>query len=144
MKLPVIYPDLLELIPQRPPFVMVDELSFFTVTLAKSRFQIKKDCLLLENNRITEAGITENIAQTAALSSGYKANISNQTPPVGFIGAIKSLQIYLRPEVGATLETHVEFLHQIGNVSIIQGKSFFEGELVAECEMKIFLQENPI
>jgi hypothetical protein len=38
----------------------------------------------------------------------------------------------------------VEFLHQIGNVSIIQGKSFFEGELVAECEMKIFLQENPI
>lgn len=144
MNLPVKYPELLELIPQRPPFVMVDELSFHTDMLSKSKFVIKNDCLLLENKQITEAGLTENIAQTAALSSGYKSKISNQQPPVGFIGAIKSLQIYSRPAVGDSLDTQVEFLHQIGPVSIIHGKSFCGNELVAECEMKIFLQENQL
>lgn len=140
-ELPLHGDAVLQFIPQRAPFVMVDGLITCTDTLCESTFTPSEDCELAENGFFSEFGLTENIAQTGALHSGYLSFSRGEHPPVGFIGQVKNLVIHFLPPVGKTIQTRIEHLHKVANVSVINGKAFVDGELSAECEMKIFLQE---
>ncbi len=64
---------ILDLIPQRPPMVMVDKLiecdNYKTIT----SLTIREDNILSQKGYFTEAGLVENIAQSAALRIGWLA-----------------------------------------------------------------------
>jgi predicted hotdog family 3-hydroxylacyl-ACP dehydratase len=61
-----------ELIPQKAPFVMVDELLLFTQDNLRSRFTINTSNIFVEEDFFVESGIIENMAQTVALHTGYQ------------------------------------------------------------------------
>ena len=63
--------DILDLIPQRPPFVMVDELLHYDPILSNTRFLIKESNILVENGLLSECGVIENMAQSCAARIGY-------------------------------------------------------------------------
>ncbi|MBN8697305.1 MAG: hydroxymyristoyl-ACP dehydratase [Bacteroidetes bacterium] len=135
------------LIPQKPPIEMVDKLWFNDETTTISGFTIKADNIFCENGEFTEPGIVENIAQTAALRVGYMVSLLEKNgekvnPPVGYIGAIKRLNIHQLPKVGAELKTEVIIQQIIFDVTLITGRSTVNGEPVADCEMKIFLKKD--
>ncbi len=135
------------LIPQKPPIEMVDKLWFNDETTTISGFTIKADNIFCENGEFTEPGIVENIAQTAALRVGYMVSLLEKNgekvnPPVGYIGAIKRLNIHQLPKVGAELKTEVTIQQIIFDVTLITGRSTVNGEPVADCEMKIFLKKD--
>jgi acyl dehydratase len=134
------------LIPQKPPIEMVDTLWFNDDTKTISGFTIPHDNIFCEEGLFREPGIIENIAQTAALRTGYMVSMlpghSDGNPPVGYIGAIKKLRIHLLPKAGETLKTEVTIQQMIFDVTLIHGRSTVNGELVAECEMKIFLKKD--
>ncbi|HEY8396606.1 MAG TPA: 3-hydroxyacyl-ACP dehydratase [Flavihumibacter sp.] len=129
------------ILPQRPPFVMIDGLLQDDSTLTETVFEIRPDNILVENGRATAALLVENIAQTAAAGAGYKALQGDGPVLVGFIGAIKDLQIHSLPEVGTLLKTRARQINQVFNVSIVEGTVYDGDTLLARCEMKIFLQE---
>lgn len=141
MTLPLYGAAVAALIPQKEPFVLVDGLVSCDEHACGSTFTPPDGHILCENGFLTEFGITEHIAQTGALQSGYLARTHGTKPPVGFIGQIKDLRIHFLPAAGSTLETRIEQLHKVMNVSVIRGVSSVNGRLCAECEMKIFLQE---
>jgi 3-hydroxyacyl-[acyl-carrier-protein] dehydratase len=141
MTLPIFGEAVTQLIPQKPPFVMVDGLVSCTEEACESTFTPTVENVLVENGYFTEFGLTEHIAQTGALQSGYLSHKHGTKPPVGFIGQIKGLQIHFLPKIGQQIQTKIEHLHKVANVSVILGKSVVNGEICAECEMKIFLQE---
>lgn len=135
------------LIPQKPPIEMVDKLWFNDETTTISGFTIKADNIFCENGEFREPGIVENIAQTAALRVGYMVSLLEKNgekvnPPVGYIGAIKRLNIHQLPKVGAELKTEVIIQQIIFDVTLITGRSTVNGEPVADCEMKIFLKKD--
>ncbi len=132
------------LIPQRPPMVMVDEVLEASETKIISRFNISPENVLCEGDFLGEAGIVENIAQTSAAGVGLSMaeKDENAEPPIGFIGALKNLMIYKLPKVNSAIQTEVTLLHRIMDASVIEGKVFQEGNLIAECEMKIFLKST--
>lgn len=135
------------LIPQKPPIEMVDKLWFNDETTTISGFTIKADNIFCENGEFTEPGIVENIAQTAALRVGYMVSLLEKNgekvnPPVGYIGAIKRLNIHQLPKVGTELKTEVIIQQIIFDVTLITGRSTVNGEPVADCEMKIFLKKD--
>lgn len=135
------------LIPQKPPIKMVDKLWFNDDTTTISGFTIKADNLFCENGEFREPGIIENIAQTAALRVGYMVSLLEKNgekvnPPVGYIGAIKRLNIHQLPKVGDELKTEVVIQQIIFDVTLITGKSTVNGIPVADCEMKIFLKKD--
>lgn len=139
---PIVNSDtILNYIPQRPPLVLIsriykcDELSIIT------GFDIDEDHILTNNGTLTESGIIENIAQTAASLSGYESVKNGTMPLVGFIGNIKDLIIHFLPNSGTELLTEVKTKTQVMNVSIIEAHSYCNNKLVASCEMKIFIQE---
>ena len=127
------------LIPQRPPFVMIDELTSCDETVIQTRFKIKPENIFVENGKFTEAGLVENIEQTAAERAGHVATLENKPVQVGYIGAIKNLVIYALPFVNDELVTEVIIENQIFDVMLINGKVSCNTRLLAQCEMKIFI-----
>ncbi|MCW3125531.1 MAG: hydroxymyristoyl-ACP dehydratase [Bacteroidetes bacterium] len=138
--------NILRLIPQRPPIVMVDGLLEHSAEVSLSRLFIAEDNIFVTDGFFQMPGLVENIAQTAALRMGYDhmihmdPNAEPAKPPVGFIGEVKNLKIHFLPPVGSTVNTKVELLHNIFTASVIKGYVMLDGNIAAECEMKIFAQ----
>ncbi len=131
--------NVLDYIPQRPPMVMIDALVASTPDATTTNLLVQESNILVYEGRLTEAGLVENIAQTAAFHAGYNRDMA-QPVQLGFIGALKDLKIYALPQTGDTLETTITILHQVLGATVIGGKSTCNGQVMAECEMKIFLQ----
>jgi len=132
---------LLELIPQRMPFVMVDSVIHFSEAKIVSQFTIPEKNILATQPYFSAAGLIENIAQTTALHTGYKYYLKNQTAPKGYIGAIKKAEVFKIPKVQQQLTTTVEILHEIMGVTLVEGKVECEGELIASSQMKTALEK---
>ena len=86
--------DILELIPQRPPFVMVDHLVDFEPDRSVTDYYVREDGILVRDGHLSEAGIMENIAQSCAARIGYiNKYTKNETVKLGIIGAVRDLQV---------------------------------------------------
>ena len=129
------------LIPQRPPFVMVDKLLSFSETTISTGFRIKADNIFVENGEFKEPGLVENIAQTAAARAGYISKTENKPVLIGYIGAVNNLQVYFLPKTGDELITEITIENQIFDVTLISGKINCNGKTVAQCNMKIFINQ---
>lgn len=138
----VIENNILPIIPQRPPFVMIDKLFYSNEKFTCSGFVIPSGNLFVENGVFGVPGLVENIAQTAAARAGYIARKENVSVPIGYIGAIKNLEIIRLPEVNDELETEITIKNQIFNVTIISGRVKCKKLIIAQCEMKIFINTN--
>lgn len=134
--------DILALIPQRPPFVMVDELLAADGQTASAKYTVKPDNIFLENGQLTEPALLEHIAQAAAARIGYIYSLKGEPVPVGFIGAIQHLQVMDLPKAGQVLYSEISIINQVFDVTIITGKIFCDEHKIAECEMKIFVQST--
>ena len=134
--------EVLDLIPQKDPMVMVDGLISNDETTTISSLSISKDNIFCSDGYFNEPGIIENIAQTAALRSGYEAMESNEEPTVGFIGSVKKMKIYELPKDNDVIHTKITILTRLMNVLIIKGEVLLDSKLMAEGEMNIFLQET--
>ena len=134
--------EILTLIPQKPPMVMVDGLLLSDSEQTVSTLTIEPDNIFVENGRFAEPGIIENIAQTAALRSGYEASIGDKEPSVGYIGSVKKMKIYSLPVVGQKLKTKLTILMKLENILVVKGETSVNKVEIAEGEMNIFLQEK--
>ena len=130
--------DILSRLPHRPPFVMIDSIRT-EAGKAYARFLIKEDNVLVENGFFSESGLVENMAQAAG--AGLPQQGTEGAPSLGFIGALKDLKVEQLPAAGEIIETEVSYVHQVMNAHIVQARvTSTAGELLASCELKIFLQ----
>lgn len=134
--------DILSFIPQRHPFVMVGALLHVDENTTRSEFAINPENIFVEDGEFSEAGLLENIAQTAAAGEGYKAQMKNKPVTVGYIGAVKNFEVFRLPKANDMLTTEVTVMHHIFNVTTIKGKVSCNGSIIAECEMKIFINDT--
>lgn len=128
-----------ELIPQKKPFVMVDELLFFSDDKLKSRFKIDPKNIFVENGCFLESGIIENMAQSVALHTGYLFYLQNKPAPVGYIGSIKNVELRCLPKTGDILETNVTILQEFMGVTLVNIDVLSQGKVIATSQMKTVL-----
>jgi predicted hotdog family 3-hydroxylacyl-ACP dehydratase len=119
--------------------VMIGALVSSTLETTTTSFLVDADNILVNQGCFTEAGLVENIAQTAAFHAGYNRDLSKPVQ-LGFIGALKDLKIYILPKVADWLTTTITITHQVMGATVIEGKVVCNGQLMAEVEMKIFIQ----
>ena len=132
---------LLGLIPQRKPFVMVDKVPHYSEKKIVSGFTIPEGNILTANNHFSAPGLIENMAQTIALHTGYKYYLADKPPPTGYIGAIKTAEVFEVPKVSQELTTTVEILHDIMNVTLVEATVECDGKVIARSEMKTALAQ---
>ena len=127
------------LIPQKPPFVMVDKLFYFSEKRIISGLTITNNNLFSKNDTFEAPGLIENMAQTAALHTGYQFYQKKEAAPIGYIGAIKKVEIDSLPAIGQELMTTVTILHDIMGVTLVSATVECEGAIIASSEMKTVL-----
>ncbi|MDR3251468.1 MAG: pseudouridylate synthase [Tannerella sp.] len=137
--------NIVDLLPHRPPFIMVDKLIYYDPIVAKTVFTVREDNLFCENGYMEEAGLIENIAQTCAARTGYKEKTEPQRSgeiKIGVIGMIKKIDILRKPRIGETLVTTTRFEEEIFNATIVSSTVETGCETIATCELKIYLTDK--
>ena len=133
--------DILNFIPQRPPMVMVEKLHKAEGGQTIGSFEIKEENIFCKDGYLQEPGLIENIAQTAAVGVGFEYRNEDKDVPTGYIGAVQKLTIHKLPEIGKSIVTEINVEHKVFNTTLINGKITCDDELIADCTMKIFLDE---
>ncbi|GHC42463.1 hypothetical protein [Ulvibacter litoralis] len=128
-----------DLIPQKMPFVMVDKLLYFSETKVTGGLTVSEENIFTENNTFQAPGLIEHMAQTLALHTGYQFFLKNETPPTGYLGAIKKVEIFKLPTVAQQVETTVTILHEIMGVTLVTIETVCEGVVIGTSEMKTVL-----
>lgn len=112
--------EISHLIPQKFPFEMVDSLLDFSETSVTSSFTPKEGNVFLKDGEFAEEGLIENMAQTIALHKGYSYSLIGKDAPTGYIGSIKSVQIFKLPKTGETLTTQVRIIHEFMGITMVE------------------------
>jgi 3-hydroxymyristoyl/3-hydroxydecanoyl-(acyl carrier protein) dehydratase len=132
----------LQMIPQKTPMAMIDTIIAVNAQKAVTALTITEDNIFCEEGFFQAPGLSENIAQTAAAQVGYLSHLAGEAPPVGFIGAIKNLNIEQLPKIGDQLITEIEIEHEIMGFTLINGISKVGDQIMAQCQMKIFIADT--
>lgn len=134
--------DILTLIPQRPPFVAVDTLLYCDKEVTRTAFQVAEKSLFLQGDRLSEAGMVENMAQSCAVRMGYiNTYLSHDSIKLGFIASILNMRIHRLPRVGDRIETEILVLQEVFHITKVRATIRLRGEVVAEGEMKIAISD---
>lgn len=131
--------DILTLLPQRPPMVMVDRLLHCDPVLTETELTIRKDNIMVEDGRMVETGLLENVAQTCAARMGYINMNSGKEVRVGVIGALRDMEIHALPEVGSTITTRIEVSDEVFGMTLAQAESYCGDTLLCRGTIKIAL-----
>ena len=135
--------DILKLIPQRKPFIMIDEATDFTEDSCHTSLTVSyNNYFVIDDNELSETGLIEHMAQSASALAGYKSMQSDTSdkPPVGIIGEVKRFSCERRPLVGEKVDTIIRFGMTFGNVTLADGESRIGEETIANIKLKIFIQ----
>ena len=133
---------ILDLIPQRAPIVMVDEFLGIDDNISKTRLAVKDDNIFVDDVMLSECGLIEHIAQSAAARVGYVFKTNNQEIPIGYIGSVNNFELKEFPKVGEVISTEIEIIQEVFNITLIQAKCYINDVEIASCKMKIFLDNN--
>lgn len=131
----------LELIPQREPMVLVDKFFGIDGPDSFSGLTVREDNLFCHNGILAEEGVIEHFAQSAAARIGFLFVQNNEPVPVGFIGAVSRFSLHAHPQAGRELLTVVSVIREVGNITLAVVQSWVGDELVAEGELKIYLDK---
>lgn len=134
--------DILELIPQRPPFLLIDRLVDFQPEVSTTSFMVQLDGIFVRNGFLSEAGLMENIAQSCAARIGYINKFcKNETVKLGIIGAVKDFKLNFLPEIGSTLITKITTISEVFGITLVSAEVFLNERMVVSCQMKISLTD---
>ncbi len=132
---------ILDLISQRAPIVMVDELVGMDGNTAYTRLTIRQDNIFVDSDIFSEGGLIEHMAQSVAVRMGYVCRSEGRAVAVGYIASINDFSLIASPRVGDVLETQVAVLHEAMNISLIEAVTRVGANQVASCRMKLFVRE---
>ena len=134
--------DVLELLPQRPPFVMIDKLLNFDEANTTTCFQVRADNLFAEGEVLNPCALVENIAQTCAARMGFINHyIYKENVKLGFIGSVRDLVILRDVKVGEVLTTTIQVMEEIMGLTLVRATVKVGEETIVTAEMKIALTD---
>ncbi len=133
--------DIHELLPQQEPFVMVGQLVHFDITRTVTETTIGSENMFVENGQMTASGLIENIAQTCAARIGYvNKYILKKGIQIGFIGAIRNLEVKALPAVGDTIRTTVDVVEEVFGMILANASIECNDVTMVTTEMKIAIK----
>ncbi len=131
------------LLPQQRPFVLIDRLLSVADEMTSTSFVVSRDSMFVDNGQLDPCAYVENIAQTCAARLGYiNKYIYHRDVCIGFIGAIKNLDVMRPAQVGETLTTTIKVREEVMQLTLVDATVSVGQETVCTAEMKIAIAEN--
>ena len=134
--------DIHTLLPQQEPFMMVGCLTAFDEVRTVTETTIAADNIFVDDGRFSASGLIENIAQTCAARIGFvNKYILQKGIQIGFIGAIRNLEVLGLPRVGDTITTTVEVQEEVFGMTLVTATVTLGDRILVTTEMKIAIKE---
>ena len=133
--------DIKLLIPQRDPIIMIDKIVGHSDEKTSTSLTIKDTNIFVEENIFQSSGLIEHIAQSSAARMGMQTAKEGKKPLLGYIVSIKNMMINRLPKVGETILTEIIVTNHINNIIVVQAESKVDNIVVANCELKVFIEE---
>ena len=134
--------NIISLIPQRAPIVMVDKFIGVDGNLSKTALTVAEGNIFVDGGEMSECGLIEHIAQSAAARVGYLFTEAGKPIPIGYIGSVNNFEIKQFPKVGETISTIIEVIQEVMGITLIMAHCYINEVEIASCKMKIFLEVN--
>lgn len=134
--------NILDLIPQRAPIVMVDEFLGIEDNMSRTRLTVREDNIFVNDGKLSECGLIEHIAQSAAARVGHIFKSKDMPIPIGYIGSVNDFTIASNPRTGDVISTEIKIIQEVMSITLIQASCRIDGNEIATCKMKIFLANN--
>jgi predicted hotdog family 3-hydroxylacyl-ACP dehydratase len=104
---------------------------------------IQADNIFVEDGHLNASGMIENIAQTCAARIGYvNKYILKKAVQIGFIGAIRNLEVTDLPEVGQQITTIVDVIEEVFGMTLASAVIKQGNRTLMTTEMKIAVKEQ--
>lgn len=136
--------DVVSLIPQRDPIVLVDRFYGFNEEGAYTALRVRPSTLFCHHGILDECGLTEHIAQSAAVRAGYLYRSRGERIPTGFIGSVDKMNYYALPQVGDELHTCIRVVQEVFDITLISAEVWVRDKRIADGRMKIFLKKEEV
>ena len=142
--------DVSNFLPHRKPMLMVDSVVENEDDVLATQFYIAEDCVFLKNGKLCEAGLMENAAQAASGVVGQTFFDSNDLEGkgnklVGYISAIRKVEIYALPEVGDTIVTRAKLISRLDTGAVtmcsLESETFLGDKLIVSSTMNFLIHE---
>ena len=130
-----------DLIPQRPPFVMIDKMVSFDMTVTKTQLEVRADNVFCKDDSLSAEGLMENIAQTCAARMGYINLNKSEAVKIGVIGAVNNFEVFRTPKVGELIVTTIEVIEELFQITMVKAFVCCGDETIAQANMKIALMD---
>ena len=137
-------PELRQILPHRPPMVMIDSLERFDDQTAEALKTFSRgDYGLDDNGRVAEPMLIECLAQTVAAGLGSLARMQGQEPAEGMLVGVSGLE-FLRPvRQGRALALNTRITHRVGRFVVVEATVRSGDELIARGELKLYIGSGP-
>lgn len=143
--------DIKNFLPHRPPMLMDCETPYLDAESVETHFEITDDCIFTkENGQFSEAGLIENAAQACSAITGQDFFEDDDlegkgNKVVGYISAIKKVEINFLPKAGDTLITKAKLVSRYDtaemSICTIEASSFANDDLVVNCTLNFLIHE---
>ena len=144
---PVItYPEIVNLLPQKPPMIMVDAYYGVINEEAYTSLYIKKDNILVEGEYFTELGILDFLAQSGILQMNEMSVHVDflKEEKVGIITQFKQFFFYNTLKVGETIYGKVKKTFSNGYISNLEVTAFHENEILMQGIINVMIINNSV
>ena len=130
--------DVTTLLPQQPPFVLIDHLLQYEEKTTTTSLQVREENMFVEDGQLNPCAYVENIAQTCAARLGYiNKYIYHRDVCIGFIGAVRNLNVLRSAHVGEKLTTTITVREEVMQLTLVDAIVQVGEETVCTAEMKI-------
>lgn len=122
---------------------MIGQLTHFDMSHTTTETVISADNIFVDDDRFSATGLVENIAQTCAARIGYiNKYILKKGVQLGFIGAVKKMDIMALPQVGDTIETEIETVAEVLGMILAKGIVRCGERVLVTTDIKIAIKEE--
>ena len=125
---------------------MVDTITDISNTHVVTEFEVKSTCIFVEEGKFAEVGLIENMAQTcSAIEGQFLFGIEDTSNYViGYISAIKKLELFALPKVQEVVRTEAELLSRFDTdeyyICSMRCNAFVGDILMATAEMNLVIK----
>lgn len=135
----------IDLVPHADPMCLVDQLLAVEDESARVSACLPADGLLVRADGTLETVVlAELVAQAYAAFRGYELRVLGLQPRVGYLVAIRQLDVLGRAAAGDALTVEVRTVGVLEGFAVVTGEVLRGTELLARAKLKVYIPEGDL
>ncbi len=130
------------LLPHSGPMCCIDALLATDASGGEARVLLARGHVLLGEQGLEECGYIELAAQTAGALQGYARQAAGLAPASGFLAGVQDFQTIAPAVENDVLTVRVQTLAVVGDVTLLEGSVWRNGELLAKGKLKVYVPSD--